>query len=56
MLWRHPGGIAPGVPRDARGKGKLRLGRIDPLNLGRRTALYQQLSEGAAAAADVDPA
>jgi hypothetical protein len=37
------------------GKGKLRLGRIDPLNLGRRAAFHQQLGEGAAAAADVDP-
>src|SRR5205823_10152398 len=36
-------------------KGKLRLGRIDALHLGGRASFGQQLGEGAAAAADIDP-
>ncbi len=35
---------------------ELRLGRIDPLNLGRRAPPDEQLGERTVAAADIDPA
>ena len=50
--WRNSATCAAGR---VRAKGELRLGRIDPLNLGRRAPLDEQFGEGAVAAADIDP-
>ena len=36
-------------------KGELRLGRIDPVNLGRRAPFDQPCGKSAVAAADIDP-
>jgi hypothetical protein len=54
------GTVALAEFRPARGgscacKGELPFRRIDPLNFGGCTAFDQKLSEGAVAAADVDP-